>query len=925
MTHKGMAVNLRHSFVESELQRCVRFKPVRSALLSTIEPITSGSLRTKVEAAALIARLTFHANAVGRVMPEDEARLLDWASGPIAEFLDAAHVEHPSDSYIEAAISLDPVAMFIAAATLEKSGRCTGAIEHFSAWRDRLECEFGIRHISPENLTHLELLSASARSIKTSPASAARVLEATRGSLADAALLAHSLLVETRWGTVAFESSEELRPLASTLRLLAWRSARQRDVRSLGLSLVALALTSSQCPHELLEWIERMTRSDGLLGAWELFRDSSPIVQLKSSVDAYFGLHAILAPEKPLAPTLSTDSRKVLHTNVPQAGEPLVVLSERDIEELTAVALRIVHWLGQNIHHFRLVPGVISKQEFADRVKQFVELLIVLDLLSHPQASGQGRFSFIAKQFVAEIEDHLDWEGLPEALRLYPSTCLAGLYLPLLEKLVGRTSVHHEEVAGLVRHPFSQLQERTPMRSLDYCYLLSLLGADCDQENHAWSKRTLLSGDCNPVLFSSDSLYDITHAVFYLTHFGQELALSADQTAWLRKYVPTLAASSVIEGDPDVAAELVLTAAYANLPFTSDLRLCLQLLAKCVRDDGSIEGPSRPGLDALDTFERSYHTCLVTLAAIDEVLRRWAKDADPIEQPVEGLEAAANGRRLLNALAGNFRVDETDSRNGRSQRWICSDANGNRHVLVEHSGVSEPELDMVRSSLIAHRHAAQAGLAPNIVGDILERTGSICHLRRFAAGKTLIELPERTLSATYSCIGIALSKLHRRVKVPSRAGVGIDPLLPLWRRAVEDSPEPSEYATWLILLEQNHQTTLLHGDPHAGNVVRTTDEEWMLIDFEYSGIGPAELDLGIALSYVNTTPVELQECASALIAAYDLPLVRRRHVVAATVIAPIYAAWIHAGRRLPPDPAYSVAREQSRQLRAALSSWDLDS
>lgn len=919
MTHAAAPSHLYKEFGRSDLSTGIRKKAVRSTLLSVIYPATLGGLVARVGVATLVARLAYHARAIGRVEPDDEADLLDWACKPIVELLGAVESSSYSDPLTRATLSLDPVGLYLAVAVLAKSGRCIGGLERLSAWRMRLERELGVGLISPENLAYFNSLSTDTFDFKNQGASATRVIEITSGRVADASVLANALLIESRWGVLAFEPSIELEQISRTLRLIAWRSARQRDIRSLGLALVGMGLTSCPCPPELTEWLERMIRADGLLGAWDLFRENSPLAQLKATVDMYFGLHAVLAPAVPLSPIQATLSRQVSKVSLPEVSDQCISFSELDISELSAIALRILCWLGRHISRFRLVPGVASKQEFADRVKQFVELLIVLDLLSRPSQYGPGRFSNIARQFIAEMEDHLDWEGLPEALRLYPSTCLAALYLPLLEKLVGRTSVHHEEVEELVRHPFSRLQERTPMRSLDYHYLLSRFGGD-DSTDKAWADLTLLSGNCNPVLFSSDSLYDITHAVFYLTRFGQVSIQTASQIDWLRKYVPTLAVSSVMEGDPDVGAELVLTAAYANLPFTSDLGLALRLLAGSVRSDGSIEGPIRPELDTLDTFERCYHTCLVTLVAIDEALRRWAVSGDSIEQHVEELEAAACGRRLLNALADGFRLDETGTSNEHSRHWICTNAKGERHVLVEHCSLVEPRLAAVRSSLEAHRCAALAGMAPELIGSALESTNSIAYLRRFADGASLLESQESSLSTIYSHIGTALLALHKVAEMPPGGSSKITPLLPLWRRAVTDISPSSEHLAWLAAIEHSSKDTILHGDPHAGNLIRSTDKKLIFIDFEYSGTGPIELDLGIALSYVNTTPIEVRDCASALLDAYGLSPARWRDVVAAAAIAPIYAAWIHAGLQRPPDAALSVALEQSVRLRAALLS-----
>jgi len=129
--------------------------------------------------------------------------------------------------------------------------------------------------------------------------------------------------------------------------------------------------------------------------------------------------------------------------------------------------------------------------------------------------------------------------------------------------------------------------------------------------------NTVIRKPVDAVLLDSDSLYDLTHVIFYGTQFGCTAWSPPDSeiNKWLQMWLPRMALARLLMEDADLGAELFLSGLYA-FGREFDRRL-IPLLLNAQRANGSFVGPDNSSDDP-DEFSDSYHTTLVSMAALAE-------------------------------------------------------------------------------------------------------------------------------------------------------------------------------------------------------------------------------------------------------------------------------------------------------------------
>jgi Ser/Thr protein kinase RdoA (MazF antagonist) len=167
--------------------------------------------------------------------------------------------------------------------------------------------------------------------------------------------------------------------------------------------------------------------------------------------------------------------------------------------------------------------------------------------------------------------------------------------------------------------------------------------------------------------------------------------------------------------------------------------------------------------------------------------------------------------------------------------------------------------DYARSRLAAARVgmllASMQDLSPRPI-DL--KTTSLLHGYRFAPGPTLDHCTD--LAQIYYEIGGFVGRFHK-IEIPLQTSA--EELL----TRVADHGLPD----WVLQRVAGDGTAsrsvFLHGDLNSSNLI-LSDHRWLAIDFDSCGTGPPELDLAIALGYVNTHQAEWLSCFSAAVNGY---------------------------------------------------------
>ncbi len=417
--------------------------------------------------------------------------------------------------------------------------------------------------------------------------------------------VARFALFHSSFGSRKVQIQHSLLKTVSRASLLM--SMRRRNISEAGLLLMAhVILFPDDDVDHVLQWLMRIRRSDGLFGSWDLFASTDAAANLSASVNVAWALD-ILGRKRALLVDAPTVNAGTFDAAIPSFSRARLYEVERQVQT------RIETWLDKFFTaKFR------DQKEYGDKIKPLVELVLALWVQQRSAITPESRTW--ARVIAAQLADLLDDEGLVEGIRIFTTSTLAALMFPMLEELVDRKSKFRQELQCIVDDPFSRGQERIPMRQMDYYFLRWLFGADRSSDAksiQAELARTLVAACANPAYFSNDSLYDITHAVFYATKFGtEEFNADVQSVRWCQKWVPELCLSMLLEQDYDLGAELLINWVQLSLPVDDAFWLALGMIVSAVKSDGSVPGPGRLAeYDSLTPFERDYHTTLICLIA----------------------------------------------------------------------------------------------------------------------------------------------------------------------------------------------------------------------------------------------------------------------------------------------------------------------
>jgi hypothetical protein len=217
----------------------------------------------------------------------------------------------------------------------------------------------------------------------------------------------------------------------------------------------------------------------------------------------------------------------------------------------------------------------------------------------------------------------LHWDRYAEAVRTDPLQCLAWLFIPAAEIATGRLTQLH---AGLVQdfeEPLSNEQADAMVADPCFCFFLELLGVrDCSAELRAHLSRTVEQTAGRATTLSGPEIYDITHALFFLTQFGRLPHRRVELPESLLNALPEAALSRLVEGDFDLAAEIVVSLLYAGCSLCHGSIQVANIIASRLPADGGVISTRGINRETRQDFLSIYHSTLVCLMALAEVHRR---------------------------------------------------------------------------------------------------------------------------------------------------------------------------------------------------------------------------------------------------------------------------------------------------------------
>lgn len=205
-----------------------------------------------------------------------------------------------------------------------------------------------------------------------------------------------------------------------------------------------------------------------------------------------------------------------------------------------------------------------------------------------------------------------------------------------------RDERYERELQTLLDDGYVSAAERVPTRELDFLHSLQKLALLSDRNlPRQVYERCLIAKHPSLYPLTTDDVYALTHAIFFMTDFGRIPGWwSTADLEYLRGALPRLSEYYLRKGNWDVVAELLICLSATGLSEAPIYGQSLALLCAAQQEDGSIPGPTREqrgrqwaATTANDddanaewrVFHDNYHTTLVALMAVRGAMSR---DAD---------------------------------------------------------------------------------------------------------------------------------------------------------------------------------------------------------------------------------------------------------------------------------------------------------
>lgn len=289
------------------------------------------------------------------------------------------------------------------------------------------------------------------------------------------------------------------------------------------------------------------------------------------------------------------------------------LLSSIRLKHLSTVTLR---WLSEHSDDFRV--GSAGSRSVLTQIKPLTELMLLLDVFAKHQIRNE-HVSRLSARAIAEANE-FDWH------QHFSFDASGATILGTVAEFFAANDAAPPFELDFCRflHTSGYLEgmDRVPYREMDRVHCLAwLISPEYAKELPVWFSGTAFGRRQHPTRYTTDDLYSLTHAAFYLSNFGtRDVAevLDAETTERLRKELVVLTAVVMRSDNIDVLGEFLICWLFCRVPDTKLNRMLFRQAFERVVSATISSGEVVPVLRALPraqagqtSFDYSYHTTLV--------------------------------------------------------------------------------------------------------------------------------------------------------------------------------------------------------------------------------------------------------------------------------------------------------------------------
>ena len=810
-------------------------------------------------------------------------------------------------------LGMDPVNLVCAINCLSKEIR-SAALGHYQMLLDQC-MQQNVAPIHVQNQAIFEAL------LKVLPS---RAISAPFGGaiqyerdFVDAAGLLQSILIDTCFGTQRGERSANQ---ALLIRPLALQAIHENDLCAFAAVVIAAQLIgfSHLIEEDHFRWLSRMKRDDGLFGLWEAEGKSNVRALLQANMQIYCAFHCLHSnPCSYSAGLKPMQLQEPQELTLPKCYIPL------DKGTLQSHSNQLCDWLDANRSQFDVDPQIQSKTELTKSIKPLVELALTFYLITEARTDHSDTpLHQWAKERACELYESIPWDGLIEYFSTNLSASLGLLLFPLVSKVAGQPMPFQERVENILLDPYSEAQERPPMRQMDFYFLARLCDIHSDENPSVLQQyqATLMAKQVHPLWYSTSSLYDLTHTIFYGTDFGKTEGILKSQPAreFIAKHIHDLGFEHVLRGDLDLAGEFLLNSLHTFQPNDGYLSIILHAFLNELPQEGPIQGPQLELHTDLNEFEACYHTTLVCLALIATLLFNDEFSHGEILSPPRHKEHPSfkrDGPNIVRVCKQQFGIDIIEHiQVSEHQMKTNYKVRTNQTTYLLSRYAHKPDWSIVRSKIGLYQTLYREGLSaryhPGINNFYNHDENCLWTLQAYLDATPLLETEWRN---HYAIIGKFAATYHSVLRKSDFTGL-VNHVVGWADRMHEEitGTLPERYLHAIFTADVGRAQTI-HGDLNFANLMLSDNQKQLyVIDHDNSGLGLVEQELAIVLLYENRGQEAFLASRQSLISSYQneglslsIPLLD-----AYTVTAPIYAS-MEAMRKKHQHPLNSLYAKQA--------------
>jgi|GEM_PF-2273562 hypothetical protein len=271
-------------------------------------------------------------------------------------------------------------------------------------------------------------------------------------------------------------------------------------------------------------------------------------------------------------------------------------------------------YIRDNIDNFFNVTAL--KEDKEDQLKSFVELLFFYNLI--PEDAKSKFDLYFIRDYALEIIDKHNME------MFFGESSNAFAGLSIIEKFLNNEGLtkYKQHIDKLAQKTFKDrvIQvEKTVFRLLDIKYSLDVIGIKTNLPSYQeFYEQTVLGKDLPLVYSTIDSMYSITHTIFYLTDMGNDYLLDEDIPD-ISFILRSLIGNRIIEKDLDILGELLIGAFLLDISgnFEALMNKGIETILNSQKQNGSFPAPNEYEYSSsYEEFRNNYHTTCVCLGVL---------------------------------------------------------------------------------------------------------------------------------------------------------------------------------------------------------------------------------------------------------------------------------------------------------------------